>query len=86
MTVWVVPGASRDEVVGIYGGALRLRVSVPAEGGKANRAAAALAAHTLGGRRGEVVAGHSARRKLVLVRGVGPAEAALRVAAALGRG
>jgi len=86
VTVWVVPGASREEVAGIYDGALRLRVGVPAEGGKANRAAAALAARAVGGRRGEVVAGHSARRKVVLVCGVGPEEAGAHLAARLARG
>jgi uncharacterized protein (TIGR00251 family) len=68
--VWVVPGSSRSQVGGFHGGALRVRVAAPAEGGKANRAAAALVAEALGGRRGEVVAGHRGRRKRVLVEGV----------------
>ena len=70
VVVWVVPGASRDEVVGFHGGALRVRVSAPPEGGKANRAAAVLVARVLGGRRAEVVAGDTARRKEVVVFGV----------------
>jgi uncharacterized protein len=69
VSVWVVPGASRDEVVGLHGGALRVRVSAPAEAGKANRAAAALVARSLGGSRGEVVSGMAARRKQVVVSG-----------------
>lgn len=69
-TVWVVPGAAREEVVGLYAGALRVRVSAPPEAGRANRAAAALVARVLGGRSGEVVSGAAARRKQVLVSGV----------------
>ena len=40
VAVWVVPGAAREEVVGVHAGALRVRVSAPAEAGTANRAAA----------------------------------------------
>lgn len=68
--VWVVPGAARTEIVGLHDGALRVRVAAPAEGGKANRAAARLAARAVGGRAGEVIAGGGARRKQVLVAGV----------------
>ena len=74
--VWVVPGAARSEIVGLHDGALRVRVAAPAEGGKANRAAARLVARAVGGRDGEVVAGAGARRKQVLVAGVSPARAA----------
>jgi uncharacterized protein len=81
VVVWVVPGAARDEVVGFHGGALRVRVSVPPEAGKANRAAAALVARILGGRRAEVVSGGTARRKEVMVFGVGVAAAAEHLAA-----
>ncbi|MDX1691221.1 MAG: DUF167 family protein [Acidimicrobiia bacterium] len=73
--VWVVPGASRDEVAGIHDGAVRLRVAAPPEGGKANRAAARLLAEHLGVRRARVVEGHTSRRKGVFVRGVDPATA-----------
>jgi uncharacterized protein (TIGR00251 family) len=68
--VWVVPGAGRSEVTGLHAGALRVRVGAPAEGGRANRAAAALVARALGGRKGEVIAGEGSRRKQVLVPGV----------------
>ena len=79
VVIWVVPGARRSEIVGLYDGALRVRVGVPAEEGKANRAAADLVARALGGRRGEVVSGAGARRKQVLVSGVSPEEAAERL-------
>ena len=70
VAVWVVPAAQHSEVVGLHGGALRVRVTAPAEGGKANRAAADLVARALGGRRGEVTAGAGSRHKRVLVSGV----------------
>jgi len=80
---WVVPGAARTEIVGLYAGALRVRVSAPAEGGKANRAAARLIGRTLGGHRAEVIAGVASRRKQVLVAGVTGAAAAERLAGLL---
>jgi hypothetical protein len=79
LDVWVVPGASRDEVAGMHDGALRVRVAAPPEGGKANRAAARLVAAVLGARRGRVVTGKAARRKQILLSGVAPDEAAERL-------
>lgn len=76
ITVWVVPGASRDEVVGEHGGAFKVRTVAPAEGGKANRRVADLIAQAAGGRSGYVVAGSSSRRKQVVVTGVSPDAAA----------
>ena len=68
--VWVVPGASRTEVVGIHDGAVRLRVAAPAEGGKANKAAANLLRSLLDGNKIELISGSTARRKRFLVGGV----------------
>ena len=70
VTAWVVPGASRDEVVGEHDGALKVRTVAPAEGGKANRSVAELIAQALGGRSGIVASGSSSRRKQVVVFGV----------------
>src|SRR6476620_2636829 len=39
LNVKVVPGASRDRVVGRYGDGVKVQVSAPPEGGKANKAA-----------------------------------------------
>lgn len=76
VTVWVVPGASRDQVVGEHGGALKVRTVAPAEGGQANSRVAAMVAEAVGGRSGSLVAGYASRRKQVLVIGVKAAEAA----------
>ena len=77
--VWVIPGASRDEISGLHDGVLRVRTSAPPEDGRANRAVALLVARRLGVRRAEVIAGHGDRRKRVLVSGVSLAEAEQRL-------
>lgn len=68
----VVPGASRDRVVGALGHALKIAVSKPPEGGAANRAVVALLAETLGVPTSQVhvVRGHTSPRKEILVTGV----------------
>lgn len=73
--VWVTPGAVRSVVGGIHDGALRVRVSVPPEKGRANRAVVDLLVRDLGGHGGEVLSGAASRRKRVLVRGVSVATA-----------
>ncbi|MBK9128868.1 MAG: DUF167 domain-containing protein [Phycisphaerales bacterium] len=67
--VKVVPGASRARVVGVLGPDLKLAVSAPPEGGRANEAVVELLAQTLGVRRGDVtiVAGLTTSRKRVAV-------------------
>ena len=66
--VWVVPGASRTELAGLHGDAVRIRVSQPPEKGRANRAVAALLASTVGGTV-RLVAGATGRRKTFRVDG-----------------
>ncbi len=48
--LWVkaVPGASRNQIAGILGDRLKVRVSAPPEGGKANKAICKLLARALG--------------------------------------
>jgi uncharacterized protein len=46
--VWVVPGASRSEFVGLHGDKVKLRVAEPAEGGRANEEARRLLEGLLG--------------------------------------
>ena len=72
MHVKVVPGASRDRVVGRYGDGIKVQVAAPPEGGKANRAVEQVIAEVLGIRaqRVRVVKGHAQARKVVEVSGV----------------
>ncbi len=74
LSVRVVPGASKSEIVGLEGGALKVRLAAPPVRGKANRELAKLLARALGVRSHEVeiVSGHSARLKTVKVHGVDP--------------
>lgn len=69
IAVRVTPRAGRDEIVR-DGGQIRIRVTVPAEDGRANRAAAALLAGVLGvpKSRLELVRGAKARDKVFRVR------------------
>jgi uncharacterized protein len=73
--VWVVAGASRDEVTGVHDDALRIRTTAQPEGGRANDAVARLVAQVFGRPRAQVVSGHGSRRKRVHVEGITLAEA-----------
>jgi len=70
--VKVVPGASRDRMAGVLGDALKVQVTAPPEGGKANAALCELLAQALGvnARDVQVVAGAASPRKTVVVRGL----------------
>ena len=70
--VRVSAGASREEITGIHGGALKITVRQAPERGKANKAVQKLLAATLALRPAdvEVFRGHTTRDKWVLVRGV----------------
>lgn len=67
--VKAVPGAKRDEIVGLLGDRLKVRISAPPEGGKANMAIRALLAAALGVRERdvEIVSGHANAEKTVRV-------------------
>lgn len=73
ISVWVVPGSNRTEIGGVHGDALEIRVSAPAEAGRANHAPAELLSDVLGApcRLGS---GPTSRRKSVVVVGRGPME------------
>lgn len=78
--LWVVPGSSRSELAGLHGGAVRVRVGAPPEGGRANAEACRLIASATGGRRARVIRGETSRHKVVMVTGpdVAAAEEGLR--------
>lgn len=74
LLVKAVPGAKRDEVAGVLGERLKVRVSAPPEGGKANEAICRVVAEALSGgvraRDVEVVRGHTSAEKTLRIRGV----------------
>ena len=72
LPVKVVPGASRDRVVGEFDGALKVTVAAAPEKGAANAGICRLLARSLGirTRQVEVIAGHTHPRKTVRLSGV----------------
>lgn len=66
-----VPGASRDAVAGMLGDRIKIRVSAPPEGGKANKAIESLIARELGVKPSQVavVAGTTHPEKTIRVTG-----------------
>ena len=72
IAVTVSPRAGRDEIVGIRGGILAVRVCAPPVDGEANRALCRLIARSAGvaPSRVRVIRGERAREKLVAVEGV----------------
>jgi uncharacterized protein (TIGR00251 family) len=77
----VVPGASRAGLAGLYGERLKLRVTAPAESGKANKAVLALLAARLDLplQALELVRGSAQPLKTVAVRGRSAAQVAARL-------
>ncbi|MBN1342553.1 MAG: YggU family protein [Phycisphaerae bacterium] len=67
----VVPGASRDRIVGDHGGALKVTVAAPPEKGKANKAIVRLLAKALALRSNqvEVIRGTTSANKAILIKG-----------------
>ncbi|HYV97136.1 MAG TPA: DUF167 domain-containing protein [Gemmatimonadaceae bacterium] len=75
-SVHVTPRAKRTAIDGLHGAALKLRVAAPPVDGAANAAVIALLAGTLGAPRRSVriVAGETARTKVVEVTGITAAD------------
>ena len=80
VVVWVVPGASRSEVVGPHGDALKVRVAAPPERGRATGEVQRLLSALLTPATVEVVSGASARTKRIRVSGIDPGEVEQRLA------
>ena len=72
ISVRVQPRASRDRVMGFRDGMLRVSVTAPPEGGKANTAVLELLADTLGVAKSRLhlVRGQASRNKVVAVEGM----------------
>ena len=72
LAVHVVPRSARNEIAGIHGGALRIRLNAPPVQRAANAALITLVAKTLGvpQRQVEIISGHSSRRKVLAVSGL----------------
>ena len=83
----VAPGARRSGVVGRHGDAWKLRVTAPAQDGRANDAVVGLLADTLSVPRDAVrlVSGQGARDKIVELAGLGPAQIERRLSSAAGK-
>ncbi len=81
--VKVVPGSSRDRVVGALGNALKIAVSKPAHAGAANEAVKALLSEALGVARSSVhiVRGQGTPRKDLFVAGLSARDASARLGA-----
>ena len=64
-----VPGASRDSIAGVLGDRLKVRISAPPEGGKANKAICKLFAKALGIKPAniEIIAGHTNPEKTIQI-------------------
>jgi uncharacterized protein (TIGR00251 family) len=84
ISVKVVPGASRDRVVGWLGSDLKLQVVAPPEGGKANQSVVRVLAAALGAktRQVRIVNWHAQARKIVEIGGLEQGEVDRRLAAA----
>lgn len=79
--VKVTPGSRRTEVLGRHGNSWRIRVTSAPERGRANEATLRFLARTLSlpRRNVSIVAGYTAREKLVVAEGISAAEAESRL-------
>ena len=72
--LWIkaVPGASRDQIAGVIGDRLKVRISAPPEDGKANKAICKLLAKALGVRNAQVSieSGATNPQKIIRIAGV----------------
>ncbi len=70
LSVLVQPRASKNEIVGVHGGALKIRLTAPPVEGAANKACLDFLARLLGVRRSEmsIVGGHASREKKVFIK------------------
>jgi uncharacterized protein (TIGR00251 family) len=76
LQIKAVPGASRDEIVGMIGDAVKIRVTAPPERGQANAAIERLIADTLhiAYSAVRIISGHTSPRKVMEIHGVSAAD------------
>lgn len=72
-TVQVQPKSSRDEVAGVHGGRLKVRIAAPPVEGKANERLTEVIAKAFGVSKSsvEIMKGRSSRVKTVRINGIG---------------
>ena len=70
LSLRVIPGAKRSEIVGVYGDQLKVKVQAPPERGKANEAVLKLLTKWLGCNAIEIVSGELNSDKRVRVMGL----------------
>ncbi len=76
LTIKIQPRASRNEMVRMEGGGLKIRLTAPPVDGTANEALIRFLADTfsVSKSRVEIVSGHASRDKIVRISGMSPAE------------
>jgi len=86
LKIRVQPKASKNEILGFRGDTLRVRVTAPPEGGKANDAVVSLLAETLhlARSRVKITRGHASRDKLVVIENLDAADLRRRLEEATG--
>jgi hypothetical protein len=73
ITVQVQPRSSRDEIIGLHEGRLKIRISAPPVDGKANERLTEVIAKAFGVSKSsvEIVKGHHSRVKTIKISGIG---------------
>jgi len=76
LSIRIQPRASKNELVRMAGGGLKIRLTAPPVDGAANEALVKFLAHTLSIPRShvELVSGHTSREKVVRITGISNAE------------
>lgn len=84
--VRVQPRASKNEIAGYHGDALRVRVTAPPEGGRANEAVTGILADALGVAKSRIsiIRGTASREKVVAVESLSQEEVQRRLDAVAG--
>lgn len=77
LSIRIQPRASKNEIVQMESGGLKIRLTAPPVDGAANEALVKFLAHTLSVPRShvEIVSGHTSREKVVRITGISNAEA-----------